>query len=66
MPVELVWNQATVADWRRLVDVAAGATLPQCWAYAEAMAAAEKQVPHFGVIRAGGGNAGGATGGAAK
>lgn len=51
MVTEVVWNQATVADWRRLIDGAVGATLPQCLAYAQAMAAAERQLPHFGVIR---------------
>ncbi len=51
MATEIVWNQATVADWRRLIDGAVGATLPQCLAYAQAMAAAERQLPHFGVIR---------------
>ncbi len=53
-PLEIVWNQATVDDWRRLVDAATGATLPQSWTYAQAMPAAERQIPHFGVIVAGG------------
>lgn len=50
MPTEIVWNQATVADWRRLIAGAAGATLPQSGAYARAIALTERQVPHFGVI----------------
>lgn len=53
-PVEIVWNLVTVADWRRLVDGAGGATLPQSWAYARAMSLAEGQVAHFGVIRSAG------------
>jgi hypothetical protein len=57
-PVEIVWNRATVADWRRLVDTAASATLPQSWAYAQAMHPAEGQTPHFGVIRDSDGEAG--------
>ena len=48
---EIIWNRATVADWRRLIGSAAGATLPQSWAYARAMFKAERQVAHFGVIR---------------
>lgn len=58
MATEIVWNQATVADWRRLVDGATGATLPQCLAYAQAMATTERQLPHFGVIRDAAGDAG--------
>lgn len=54
MATEIVWNQATVAEWRRLIDRANHATLPQSWAYAQAMAAADRQFPHFGVIREGG------------
>ncbi len=52
-PAEIVWDQLTVADWRRLVDGADGATLPQSWAYARAMFLAERQVAQFGVIRSG-------------
>ncbi len=58
MAAEIVWNQATVADWRRLIDAASGATLPQSWAYAQAMPTAEGQMPHFGVIRDSSGEAG--------
>ena len=50
MATEIVWNQATVADWRRLIAGAVGVTLPQSGAYARAMAATERQVPYFGVI----------------
>ncbi|MBM3531559.1 MAG: GNAT family N-acetyltransferase [Alphaproteobacteria bacterium] len=50
-PVEIVWNEATVDDWRRLIGSVEGGTLPQSWAYAQAMPAAEGQIPHFGVIR---------------
>jgi len=56
--VEIVWNEATVDDWRRLIDTVEGATLPQSWAYARAMPSAEGQVPHFGVIHDGDGEAG--------
>jgi len=52
-PVRIVWGEATVADWRRLIDAAEGGTLPQSWAYAKAMYPAEGQVAHFGVIRRG-------------
>lgn len=58
MATEIVWNQATVADWRRLIDGANGATLTQSLAYAEAMATTERQRPHFGVIRDDAGEAG--------
>lgn len=58
MATEIVWNQATVADWRRLIAGAAGATLPQSGAYARAMAATERQVPYFGVIHDAAGEAG--------
>jgi hypothetical protein len=50
-PIEIIWGEATVADWRRLIDAADGATLPHSWAYAKAMYPAEGQVAHFGVIR---------------
>lgn len=50
-PAEIVWDQLTVAGWRRLVDSVAAATLPQSWAYARAMFLAERQIGHFGVIR---------------
>lgn len=50
--VEILWDRMTVADWRRLIDLAKGATLPQSWAYARAMFLAERQIAHFGEIRA--------------
>jgi hypothetical protein len=50
-PVEIVWNEATVNDWRRLIDTVDGGTLTQSWAYAQAIPGTEGQVPHFGVIR---------------
>jgi len=56
--LEIVWNQATVAEWQRLIGAADGATLPQSWGYARAMAPAEGQTPHFGVIRDRGGDIG--------
>ncbi|MBM3546782.1 MAG: GNAT family N-acetyltransferase [Alphaproteobacteria bacterium] len=57
-PVEIVWNEATVDDWRRLIGTVDGGTLPQSWAYAQAMPAVEGQIPHFGVIRDGSGELG--------
>lgn len=53
-PAEIVWDQLTVAEWRRLVDSVSAATLPQSWAYARAMFLAERQIGHFGVIRSAG------------
>lgn len=57
-PAEIVWNQATVDDWRRLIGRARGGTLLQSLAYAQAMATTERQLPHFGVIRADGADLG--------
>jgi hypothetical protein len=57
-PVEIEWDRATLADWRRLTDGVQGATLPQSFAYARAMHATERQIARFGVIRDAGGEAG--------
>lgn len=58
MTPEIIWNRVTVADWRRLIAGATGATLPQTVAYARAMATTERQFAHFGVIHDANGEAG--------
>lgn len=48
--VDIVWNQGTVAEWRALYGAAPAATLPQCFAYADAMARERGFVPRLGRI----------------
>lgn len=48
--VDIVWNQGTVAEWRALYAAAPAATLPQSFAYADAMARERGFVPRLGRI----------------
>lgn len=52
--VEIVWNQGTLAEWNGLYQAAPRATLPQCFAYADAMARERGYVPRLGRIEQGG------------
>jgi hypothetical protein len=49
-PVEILWNQGSMAQWRELYRAAPHATLPQSFAYADAMARERGFTPRLGRI----------------
>jgi hypothetical protein len=52
--VTIRWNQGTLQHWQRLFDSVPRSTLPQTFAYAQAMAKCEKFLPRLGLIEADG------------
>ncbi|AWK86242.1 lipid II:glycine glycyltransferase FemX [Azospirillum thermophilum] len=51
MPVTIAWNEGTMGEWAALWERVARSTLPQSFAYAQAMGRTHGYVPRLGVIR---------------
>lgn len=51
--VRIAWNEGTMGDWAALVARVPRTTLPQSFAYAQAMARTHGHVPRLGVIQHG-------------
>lgn len=50
MPVTIAWNEGTMGEWAALFARVPRATLPQSFAYAQAMGRTHGHVPRLGVI----------------
>lgn len=52
--VSILWNEGTMAEWSSLYGRVRRSTLPQSFAYAQAMGKTHGHVPRLGLIRRGG------------
>ena len=50
-PVSILWNEGTMADWSSLFARVPRSTLPQSFAYAQAMGKTHGHVPRLGMIQ---------------